>query len=51
LTSIAEDDGSENASATIYEITRHDMNTRTENGVVTAIFEKSQQVSWHFSMA
>jgi hypothetical protein len=40
LTSIAEDDGSENASATIYEITRHDMNTRTENGVVTAIFEK-----------
>jgi hypothetical protein len=32
-------DGSENASATIYEITRHDVQTRTEKGVVTAIFE------------
>jgi hypothetical protein len=33
------DDRSENASATIYEITRHDVNARTEKGVVTAIFE------------
>jgi hypothetical protein len=33
------EDGSENASATIYEITRHDVGTRTEKGVVTAIFE------------
>lgn len=32
------DDG-ENASATIYEITRHDVNARTEKGVVVAIFE------------
>jgi hypothetical protein len=39
LTTTAEDEGSENASATIYEITRHDVNTRTEKGVVTAIFE------------
>ncbi len=28
----------ENASATIYEITRHNVNARTEKGVVTAIF-------------
>jgi hypothetical protein len=33
--------GSENASATIYEITRHDVKTRTEKGVVTAVFETS----------
>jgi hypothetical protein len=33
------DGRSENASATIYEITRHDVKTRTEKGVVTAIFE------------
>ena len=32
------DDG-ENASATIYEITRHDVNARTEKGAVIAIFE------------
>lgn len=30
---------SENASATIYEITRHDVQTRTEKGVIIAIFE------------
>ena len=34
-----EEDRSENASATIYEITRHDVNARTEKGVVIAIFE------------
>ena len=34
-----EEDGSENASATIHEITRHDVNARTEKGVVIAIFE------------
>jgi hypothetical protein len=39
LTTTAEDDGNENASATIYEITRHDVQARTEKGVVTAIFE------------
>ncbi len=33
------EDGSENASATIYEITRHDVQTRTEKGVVIAIFD------------
>src|SRR5918996_841505 len=33
------EDGNENASATIYEITRHDVQTRTEKGVVIAIFE------------
>jgi hypothetical protein len=33
------DDRSEDASATIYEITRHDVNSRTEKGIVTAIFE------------
>ena len=33
------EDGKENASATIYEITRHGVQTRTERGVVTAIFE------------
>ncbi len=33
------EDRSENASATIYEITRHDVNARTEKGVVIAIFE------------
>ncbi len=32
------DDG-ENASVTIYEITRHNVNARTEKGVVIAIFE------------
>jgi hypothetical protein len=32
-------DGGENASATIYEITRHDVNARTEKGVVISIFE------------
>jgi hypothetical protein len=32
------DDG-DNASASIYEITRHDVNARTEKGVVIAIFE------------
>ena len=32
-------DRSENASATIYEITRHDVKTRTKKGVVTVIFE------------
>jgi hypothetical protein len=32
-------DGTENASATIYEITRHAVNARTEKGVVIAIFE------------
>jgi hypothetical protein len=32
-------DRSENASATIYEITRHDVKTRTEKGVITVIFE------------
>ena len=40
LTADTEDEGgSENASVTIYEITRHDVKTRTEKGVVTAIFE------------
>ncbi len=34
-----EEDRSENASATIYEITRHDVNARTEKGVVIVIFE------------
>ncbi len=33
------EDRIENASATIYEITRHDVQTRTEKGVVVAIFE------------
>ncbi|MDQ3968287.1 MAG: hypothetical protein M3275_07835 [Thermoproteota archaeon] len=33
------EDGKENASATIYEITHHDVQTRTEKGVVIAIFE------------
>jgi hypothetical protein len=33
------EDRRENASATIYEITRHDVKTRTEKGVVTVIFE------------
>jgi hypothetical protein len=33
------ENGSENASATIYEITRHDVQTRTEKGIVIAIFE------------
>jgi hypothetical protein len=36
---LTKEDGSENASATIYEITRHDVNARTEKGVITAIFE------------
>jgi hypothetical protein len=39
LTTAEDDDASENASATIYEITRHDVNARTEKGVVTAVFE------------
>jgi hypothetical protein len=38
-TTTTKDGGSENASASIYEITRHDVKTRTEKGVVTAIFE------------
>jgi hypothetical protein len=33
------EDGSENASATIYEITRHNVGTGTEKGAVTPIFE------------
>ncbi|MDQ3853737.1 MAG: hypothetical protein M3299_12985 [Thermoproteota archaeon] len=37
-------DGTENASATIYEITRHDVQTRTEKGVVTAIFETNSTI-------
>src|ERR687897_3888834 len=36
LTTNEDDDGSENASATIYEITHHDVQTRIEKGVVTA---------------
>jgi hypothetical protein len=36
---LIKEDGSENASATIYEITRHDVNARTEKGVVIAIFK------------
>jgi hypothetical protein len=36
---LTSEDGSENASATIYEITRHDANARTEKGAVIAIFE------------
>jgi hypothetical protein len=36
---LTSENGSENASATIYEITRHDVNARTEKGVVIAIFE------------
>jgi hypothetical protein len=36
---LTSEDGSENASATIYEITSHDVNARTEKGVVIAIFE------------
>jgi hypothetical protein len=36
---LTKEDGSENASAIIYEITRHDVNARTEKGVITAIFE------------
>ena len=36
---LAKEDGKGNASVTIYEITRHDVQTRTEKGVVTAIFE------------
>jgi hypothetical protein len=31
--------GSENASATIYEITSQDVKTRTEKGVLSVIFE------------
>ncbi len=34
-----EEDRSQNASATVYEITRHNVNARTEKGVVIAIFE------------
>lgn len=33
------EDGRENASATIYEITRHDVKTLTEKGVVSVIFK------------
>ena len=36
---LTKEDGSENASAIIYEITRHDVNARTEKGVINAIFE------------
>jgi hypothetical protein len=36
---LTKEDGTENASATIYEITRHDVNGRTEKGLVIAIFE------------
>lgn len=36
---LAKKDGSENASATIYETTRHDVNASTEKGVVIAIFK------------
>ncbi len=36
---LTSEDGSENASAAIYEITRHDVNARTEKGAVIAIFE------------
>ena len=43
LTTNEDDDGSENASATIYEITRHDVQTRIEKGVVTAIFETNSK--------
>jgi hypothetical protein len=50
LTTIVEDNGSENASATVYEITRHDVNARTEKDVVTAILRQARQVIWHFSM-
>ena len=39
------EDGSESASATIYEITRHDVQTRTEKGVVIAIFETNSTTS------
>ena len=46
---LATEDGKENASATIYEITHHDVQARTEKGVVAAIFEtNSTTVSWHF---
>ena len=37
LTSI-QDGRNENASATIYEITRHNVNARAEKGIVIAIF-------------
>lgn len=33
------EDGKENALAKIYEITRHDVNAKTEKGAVIAIFE------------
>jgi hypothetical protein len=36
---LTSEDGSENASATIYEITRYDVNARTQKDVVIAIFE------------
>ena len=36
---LTKEDGSENASAIIYEITRHDVNARTEKDIITAIFE------------
>jgi hypothetical protein len=36
---LTKEDGSENASATIYEITRHDAQTRTEKGIVITMFE------------
>jgi len=43
-----EDEASENASATIYEITRHDVNARTEKGVVIAIFETNSTGQFAF---
>jgi hypothetical protein len=36
---LTKEDGTENALATIYEITRHDVTARTEKGIVIAIFE------------
>ncbi|MFL6495865.1 MAG: hypothetical protein ACJ703_05500 [Nitrososphaera sp.] len=41
---MAKNDGSENASATIYEATRHDVNASTEKGVVIAIFKTNSRV-------
>lgn len=46
------EDRIENASATIYEITRHDVNARTEKGVVIAIFKTNSTTGQlAFSMA
>jgi hypothetical protein len=38
LLTSTQDGRNENASATIYEITRHNVNARTEKGIVIAIF-------------